>query len=95
MTNIAGSATSSGATLTVLPLQPLQFDLITLMAGNQVKLVLSGEPGNYTVFWASNLVDWLPLTNVAKEIYCFAIRQGDGEKDFSAIYHSLARNKPD
>jgi len=65
VTNIAGSATSSGATLTVLPLQPLQFDLITLMAGNQVKLVLSGEPGNYTVFWASNLVDWLPLTNVA------------------------------
>jgi 3-hydroxyisobutyrate dehydrogenase-like beta-hydroxyacid dehydrogenase len=28
----------------------------------------------------------MPLTNVAKEIYRFAIREGDGEKDFSAIY---------
>ena len=37
----------------------------------------------------------MPLTNVAKEIYCFAIREGDGEKDFSAIYRSLARNRPD
>ncbi len=34
----------------------------------------------------------LPLTNVAKEIYRFAIREGDGDKDFSAIYHFLARN---
>jgi hypothetical protein len=34
----------------------------------------------------------LPLTNVAKEIYRFAIREGDGDKDFSAIYHYLARN---
>ncbi len=34
----------------------------------------------------------LPLTNVAKEIYRFAIRDGDGDKDFSAIYHYLARN---
>jgi 3-hydroxyisobutyrate dehydrogenase/glyoxylate/succinic semialdehyde reductase len=34
----------------------------------------------------------MPLTNVAKEIYRFAIRQGDGDKDFSAIYDYLARN---
>jgi 3-hydroxyisobutyrate dehydrogenase-like beta-hydroxyacid dehydrogenase len=34
----------------------------------------------------------LPLTNVAKEIYRFAIREGDGDKDFSAIYDYLARN---
>jgi 3-hydroxyisobutyrate dehydrogenase/glyoxylate/succinic semialdehyde reductase len=34
----------------------------------------------------------LPITNVAKEIYRFAIREGDGDKDFSAIYHYLARN---
>jgi 3-hydroxyisobutyrate dehydrogenase-like beta-hydroxyacid dehydrogenase len=34
----------------------------------------------------------LPLTNVAKEIYRFAIREGDGDKDISAIYHFLARN---
>lgn len=34
----------------------------------------------------------MPLTNVAKEIYRFAIREGDGDKDFSAIYDYLVRN---
>jgi 3-hydroxyisobutyrate dehydrogenase/glyoxylate/succinic semialdehyde reductase len=34
----------------------------------------------------------LPLTNVAKEIYRFAIREGNGDKDFSAIYQFLARD---
>jgi 3-hydroxyisobutyrate dehydrogenase-like beta-hydroxyacid dehydrogenase len=35
----------------------------------------------------------MPVTNVAKEIYRFAIRSGDGNKDFSAIYNYLARNQ--
>jgi 3-hydroxyisobutyrate dehydrogenase/glyoxylate/succinic semialdehyde reductase len=35
----------------------------------------------------------MPLTNVAKEIYRFAIREGDGDRDFSAIYKYLARNQ--
>jgi 3-hydroxyisobutyrate dehydrogenase/glyoxylate/succinic semialdehyde reductase len=34
----------------------------------------------------------MPLTNVAKEMYRFAIREGDGEKDISAIYHYLAQD---
>jgi len=34
----------------------------------------------------------MPLTNVAKEIYRFAMREGDADKDFSAIYHYLARD---
>jgi 3-hydroxyisobutyrate dehydrogenase/glyoxylate/succinic semialdehyde reductase len=34
----------------------------------------------------------MPLTNVAKEIYRFAVRAGDGDKDFSAIYDCLARD---
>ena len=34
----------------------------------------------------------MPLTNVAKEIYRFAIREGDGDKDISAIYHYLAQD---
>ena len=33
----------------------------------------------------------MPLTNVAKEIYRLAIREGDGEKDFSAICGYLAK----
>jgi 3-hydroxyisobutyrate dehydrogenase/glyoxylate/succinic semialdehyde reductase len=35
----------------------------------------------------------MPLTNVAKEIYRMAIQEGDGDKDFSAIYRLLARNR--
>jgi len=34
----------------------------------------------------------MPLSNVAKEIYRLAIRDGDGDKDFSAIYNYLACN---
>jgi 3-hydroxyisobutyrate dehydrogenase/glyoxylate/succinic semialdehyde reductase len=34
----------------------------------------------------------MPLTNVAKEIYRLAIRQGHGDEDISAIYGYLARN---
>jgi 3-hydroxyisobutyrate dehydrogenase-like beta-hydroxyacid dehydrogenase len=34
----------------------------------------------------------MPVTNVAKEIYRFAIREGHGEEDFSAIYDYLAHN---
>jgi 3-hydroxyisobutyrate dehydrogenase/glyoxylate/succinic semialdehyde reductase len=35
----------------------------------------------------------LPLTNVAKEIYRLAIRDGHGNEDFSAIYEYLAKNQ--
>lgn len=35
----------------------------------------------------------LPLTNVAKEIYRLAIREGDGDKDISAICGYLAKNE--
>jgi len=35
----------------------------------------------------------MPLTNVAKEIYRMAIREGHGEEDISAIYGYLARSQ--
>jgi 3-hydroxyisobutyrate dehydrogenase-like beta-hydroxyacid dehydrogenase len=34
----------------------------------------------------------MPVTNVAKEIYRLAIREGHGSEDFSAIYDYLAHN---
>jgi hypothetical protein len=64
VTNIAGSLLSSNALLTILPLAPLRFDQITWVSPNDVKLVLSGEPGAYAILFASNIVDWLPLINV-------------------------------
>jgi 3-hydroxyisobutyrate dehydrogenase/glyoxylate/succinic semialdehyde reductase len=35
----------------------------------------------------------MPLTNVAKELYRLAIRDGHGDEDISAIYGYLARNE--
>ena len=49
----------------MIPLLPLKFDSITLLPDSQVKLVLSGEPGNYVIVAASNFVDWAALTNIA------------------------------
>jgi len=37
----------------------------------------------------------MPLTNVAKEVYRLAIRQGHGTEDFSAIYGFLAAQAGD
>jgi 3-hydroxyisobutyrate dehydrogenase-like beta-hydroxyacid dehydrogenase len=34
----------------------------------------------------------MPLTNLAKEIYRLAIREGEGDKDFSAINRYLAKD---
>ena len=35
----------------------------------------------------------LPLTNIAKEIYRLAMRDGHGGEDFSAVYEHLAQNR--
>jgi 3-hydroxyisobutyrate dehydrogenase-like beta-hydroxyacid dehydrogenase len=35
----------------------------------------------------------MPLTNVAKEIYRLAIREGHGDEDISAIYGYLAQDR--
>ena len=64
ITNLAGLVTSSNAVLTVLSSQALKFDLITLLPANQIGIVLSGEPGSYSIQSASNFVDWLAWTNV-------------------------------
>jgi 3-hydroxyisobutyrate dehydrogenase/glyoxylate/succinic semialdehyde reductase len=34
----------------------------------------------------------MPLTNLAKEIYRLAMREGHGDEDISAIYGYLARS---
>ena len=44
---------------------PLRFQLVALLAQKQVRMVVSGPTGNsVTVFWSSNLVDWVALTNL-------------------------------
>ena len=61
---MAGAAVSSNATLAVTEPVDLKFNEITLQPGNQVSILLAGENGTYTIYWASNLIDWLILTNV-------------------------------
>jgi len=66
ITNAANSVTSSNALLTVAPTQPLRFESVSLPSQNQVRLVLTGEPGSDVTIWgASNLLNWVSLTNLA------------------------------
>jgi hypothetical protein len=46
------------------PATPIKFTSITLLAGNSVKLVLSSDPGIYTLETATVLGAWTPLTNL-------------------------------
>ena len=51
-------------TCTTLP-APLRFESVTCLPENQVRLVVSGEPGSsVTILQSSDLLSWLPLTNL-------------------------------
>ena len=55
-----------GVTLTCLAAPPpLRFESAGMLSRNQVRLMLSGEPGkSVTLRQSSNAVDWVVLTNV-------------------------------
>ena len=66
VTNASGSVTSSVASLTLTPTQPLQFTDISRLADGRVKLAVSGEAGfNVQLRTSTNLTSWLVLTNLA------------------------------
>jgi hypothetical protein len=65
ITNVAGMVVSSTALLTVTVPQPLKFESVTLLANDELKLLISSEPGTLTIQWSSNLVFWETLTNLA------------------------------
>ena len=64
VTNELGYALSRSAELMVPGSSPPRFDLVTPLPGSQVRLVLSGESGNYAVEVSSDLAGWNPWTNV-------------------------------
>jgi len=65
VTNIAGSLASSNAMLSLIPPQPSQFQLVSLLQDGSLKLVFTGEPGAaYTIEVSTNLADWGALTNL-------------------------------
>ena len=64
VTNVAGSTTSSNATLTITLLQPFQFQSAELLPGGNLRLVVTGESGGSAwLDWSTNLTDWGTLTN--------------------------------
>jgi GH25 family lysozyme M1 (1,4-beta-N-acetylmuramidase) len=65
VTNIAGSIASSDAELSLIPPQPSQFQLVSLLPDGTLKLVFGGEPGlAYTIEISTNLADWAVFTNL-------------------------------
>jgi hypothetical protein len=65
VTNVAGSVTSSNASLTVNvpPAQPPQIDSISLTPDGPIQLQVSGALGHYAVEATTNLANWAELTN--------------------------------
>jgi len=65
VSNIAGTVTSADAVLAVIEPTAPRIDLITLAAGDQIQLQVSGTPGRYAVEATTNLLveDWVELTN--------------------------------
>jgi hypothetical protein len=62
--NPAGEVTSADAVLTVISQLPLKFDLISVLPDQRVRLMLSAEPGVYSLETSSNLTAWATLTNL-------------------------------
>ena len=78
-TNQFGNVTSETALLTVLSFPPAQFESIALLPGQGVRLVLSGGPGNsYALEMSSNLVTWIPLTNLIAPAGTFEFEDRSG-----------------
>jgi len=59
ITNVAGSVTSSTATLMLLPPQAAYFQSFGLLPDQRVHLVLTGEPGRtYLISTSTDLINW-------------------------------------
>lgn len=66
ITNAAGEVTSTNALLVVTEPAPFQFTSAALLGGDQLKLVLTGEPGTSVTLWRSeDLTNWVALTNLS------------------------------
>jgi hypothetical protein len=67
--------------------QPLKFESITLQPGNQVKLVMSGLTGTYTLQSAATLGGWSSLANLTNTTGAFEFT--DGTTDSGAKFYRV------
>jgi hypothetical protein len=63
VSNVAGSATGSNATLTVVQPIELHMDSLTILPDGRILLQISGPPDHYAIDGTADLVDWVELTN--------------------------------
>jgi hypothetical protein len=79
VSNIAGTAASADAVLTVTQPAPPQIDWITLLPNGHIQLQVSGVPGHYAVEATTNLivVDWAELTNFTTTNTSFQYSDGE------------------
>jgi uncharacterized lipoprotein YddW (UPF0748 family) len=64
VTNLAGSAISSNAIVTVVAPTPADFTTVERLSDGRVLLQGTGTPGAYYIDWSPDLTQWLPLTNI-------------------------------
>lgn len=65
ITNAMGSINSSNALLSIVTASPAQFQAFTLQPDQSLQVTLAGDPGAvYFIETSTNMVNWLPLTNV-------------------------------
>jgi hypothetical protein len=89
VTNVAGSLAGSDAALTLIPPQPSQFQLITLLPDHTLQLVINGEPGaTYAIEVSTNLLDWSTLTNLVNTNGTIEFNVGDTTSDAQRFFRA-------
>src|SRR5207249_1114041 len=85
VTNIAGSVTSSNALLSILAASPADLETVALLPDGSLQLSISGDSdATYYVQSSTNLVDWMPLTNIT-------IRAGPYDFIFTGVTNDAQR----
>ncbi len=96
VSNVAGVVISADAALTVNLPQPPHMDAIAYLPGGQVRLTVSGDPGNYRIDRATNLVampiDWLERTNLVTTTNRFEYL--DPQTNLSQRFYRARRSLP-
>jgi hypothetical protein len=87
VSNLAGTASSADAILTVSQPTSPQIDAISVAPDGQIQLQASGVPGRYAVEAATNLADWGELAYVTNTGTTFQYR--DSETNLTQRFYRL------